>query len=205
MEQTVAEPSLRVTLLGHFDMIYETQSVSAIKTARMRSLLAYLLLNRGKCLSRQHLAFLFWPDSSERQARTNLRQLLHHVHRAFPEIERFLHADTKTLEWKNEIPFQLDVAEFEKALEQAGEAGRRNDPSAMLAALEQAASFYQADLLPECYEEWIESERERLRRKYIEALERLVQLLEKQRAYPKAIEYALRLLHADDLNESSYH
>ena len=40
---------------------------------RGTSLLAYLLFHRDTPQPRQHLAFLLWPDSSESQARTNLR------------------------------------------------------------------------------------------------------------------------------------
>ena len=46
-------------------------------SARAESLLAYLLLHREAPQPRQRLAFLLWPDSSEPQARTNLRHLLH--------------------------------------------------------------------------------------------------------------------------------
>ncbi len=36
--------------------------------ARLQLLLAYVTLHRNLTLSRQHMAFLFWPDSSEKQA-----------------------------------------------------------------------------------------------------------------------------------------
>jgi hypothetical protein len=47
--------------------------VPPLGSARAESLLAYLLLHRDAAQPRQRLAFLLWPDSSEPQARTNLR------------------------------------------------------------------------------------------------------------------------------------
>ncbi|NOX61616.1 MAG: hypothetical protein GXP42_06670 [Chloroflexi bacterium] len=41
-------------------------------------------------VSRQRLAFLFWPDSREGQAKTNLRQLLHRLRQLFPPIEDYI-------------------------------------------------------------------------------------------------------------------
>ncbi len=201
---SVALKPLQISLLGTFSLRYGDQSVNTVNTARMRSLLAYLLLHRQAPVFRQHVAFLFWPDSTEAQARTNLRQLLHHLHRAFPEMDRFIQTTTKTIRWRSEAPFILDVAEFEQAVARADEAQKRNEGALLCADLETAASVYRGDLLPECYNEWIEPERDGLRQQFLSVLERLAQTLEDQREYEKAIGYARRLLKKDDLRESSY-
>lgn len=39
---------------------------------------------------RQHLAFLLWPDSTEAQARANLRRALHDLHQLLPALDGFL-------------------------------------------------------------------------------------------------------------------
>jgi DNA-binding SARP family transcriptional activator len=84
-------PGLRVHLLGDFHLLYDERTVSDVDTPRLQSLLSYLVLHRHAPQSRRHLAFLFWPDSTEAQARTNLRNLLHHLRHALPEADRFLH------------------------------------------------------------------------------------------------------------------
>ena len=93
--------------------------MTSINTMRLQSLLAYLVLHRDAPQQRQHLAFLFWPDATEAQARNNLRQLLHQLRQVFPAVEHFLSADTHTLYWHPVTPFHLDVAEFEQALTEA--------------------------------------------------------------------------------------
>jgi DNA-binding SARP family transcriptional activator len=66
--------TLHVQLLGDFRLVYGDKPVTNVTTGRLQSLLAYLLLHHGTTQPRQHLAFLFWPDSTEAQARNNLRQ-----------------------------------------------------------------------------------------------------------------------------------
>jgi DNA-binding SARP family transcriptional activator len=115
-----------------------------------QSLLAYLVLHRDVPQQRQHLAFLFWPDTTEAQARNNLRQLLHQLRQAFPAVEHFLSADTHTLRWYPVTPFHLDVAEFEQALSLADAATRQHDQHVLQVALEQADSLYRGELLSDC-------------------------------------------------------
>src|SRR5881392_668122 len=108
-------PTLYLRLLGDFSLLYNDQQVTSLNTLRLQSLLTCLVLHRDVPQQRQHLAFLFWPDATEAQARNNLRQLLHQLRQAFPAVKHFLSADTHTLYWHPVTPFSLDVAEFEQA------------------------------------------------------------------------------------------
>jgi Berberine and berberine like len=69
----MVEVTLRIRLLGELDLRHGEVPVPPLGSARAGSLLAYLLLHRDAAQPRQRLAFLLWPDSSEPQARTNLR------------------------------------------------------------------------------------------------------------------------------------
>ena len=107
-------PTFHIRLLGDFSLLYSDQEVTSLNTTRLRSLFAYLVLHRDVPQQRQHLAFLFWPDATEAQARNNLRQLLHQLRQALPAVEQFLSADTHMLHWHPVTPFHLDVAEFDQ-------------------------------------------------------------------------------------------
>ena len=197
-------PTLHLRLLGDFSLLYNDQQVTSLNTMRLQSLLTYLVLHRDVPQQRQHLAFLFWPDTTEAQARNNLRQVLHQLRQVFPAVEHFLSADTHMLHWHPVTPFHLDVAEFEQALTLADAATRRNDQRTLQAALEQADSLYRGELLPGCYDEWILPERERLRHHHRQALEQLLRLFEAQGDIVTAIRYAQRLLGLDPLSEDLY-
>jgi DNA-binding SARP family transcriptional activator len=194
-------PTLHIGLLGDFSLVYGEEPVTSVNTPRLHSLLAYLVLHRGAPQLRQHLAFLFWPDASEAQARTNLRQMLHQLRHTLPDADRFLQADASTVGWRSDAPFELDVTRFEHALVLAdaavGEDGQR-------AGLERAARLYRADLLPSCYDDWIISERERLRLRHRQALAQLMDLQEARRDFAEALRVAQRLQRDDPLDEAAY-
>jgi DNA-binding SARP family transcriptional activator/predicted ATPase len=193
--------TLEIQLLGEFRLCYEHQPVTQINTPRLQTLLAYLLLHRGAAQSRQQLAYLFWPDSSDSQARTNLRNAIFQLRSVLPAADSFLVVGAQTIQWRAEAPFAFDVADFEQALHDAGEASA---VAARRTALERAIERYGGDLLPGCYEDWLLQERERLQQRYMTALDQLITVLEGQQETRLAIEYAQRLLHQDPLRESTY-
>ncbi|MET0228329.1 MAG: AAA family ATPase, partial [Actinomycetes bacterium] len=194
----MASATLRIRLLGELDLRRDEVAVPPLGSARAESLLAYLLLHREAAQPRQRLAFLLWPDSSDPQARTNLRHLLHNLRRALPDPDRFLEVTQRTLRWRDDAAWWLDVAAFEDAVARAGQAGQA------VPALQEAVELYGGDLLQSSYDEWLLEERERLRRRYLEALERLAELLEAGREHARAIGYAERLLREDPLREATY-
>jgi DNA-binding SARP family transcriptional activator len=178
--------------------------VTEVNTPRLQALLAYLLLHREAPQSRSHVAFQFWPDSTESQALSNLRTLLLRLRRALPDADRFLEATAQTLQWRLGAPFSLDVADFEDSLARAKGAEQAGDGAAVREALTDVVALYGGDLLPSCYEDWILPHRERLGQAYLRALEGLIELLEGQREYEGAVRYAQRLLRHDPLYEAAY-
>jgi DNA-binding SARP family transcriptional activator/tetratricopeptide (TPR) repeat protein len=196
-----ANMDLHIQLLGGFDISFEGSPVSGFHQPRLQTLLAYILLNRQALHPRSSIAFLFWPDSSDKQARTNLRRLLHTLRRALPQSERFLALTTETIQWRNDGSFLLDLAQFEDHLQQAAAAGT---PEHRQAALQKAVSAYGGDFLPGFHDEWILAERERLRSLYADALTQLAALYEAERDYRAAVDVARRLLHLDMMQESTY-
>ncbi|HEX4714610.1 MAG TPA: BTAD domain-containing putative transcriptional regulator [Ktedonobacteraceae bacterium] len=200
-------PTLRISLLGDFLLVVDDKPVTALAVPRLQSLLAYLLLHRDAPQDRSHLAFLLWPDSTEAQAHTNLRKLLYQLRQALSDIEHFLRTDKQSLHWLStnaDVRWTLDVQEVERALEQAQQAEQAQDTRTQRQGLEQALRLYRGDLLPNCYDEWILPERDRLRQVFIQAAERLIALTEQERDYTAAIATAQRLLRADPLHEATY-
>jgi predicted ATPase/DNA-binding SARP family transcriptional activator/Tfp pilus assembly protein PilF len=192
---------LQIQLLGDFQLIYGGELLTTLNAERPQSLLAYLLLHRRAPQSRQHIAFLLWPDSSESQARSNLRNLLHGLRQTLPDADTFLLADTLTLQWNPDAPFTLDVAAFDAAVAQAG---RTTEPADVRRHLETAVACYGGDLLPGNYDDWILALREELRRHQVDALYQLIGLLEQAGDYRAALRYVQRLLHQDPLDEAAY-
>jgi len=200
-------PVLGIQLLGDFRVTHRAQKEPApvrIDAGRLQSLLAYLVLHSRAPQSRQHLAFRFWPDTAEAQARTNLRNLLHRLRRVLPDADTFLWSDTTLVQWRPDAPFTCDALDFEAAVAEAETHLRDENGPAAEEALRRAVDLYQGDLLPGCYDDWLLPLRERLRLAFFHALETLTRRLEERRAYDEAIGYGERWLRHDELSETAY-
>jgi DNA-binding SARP family transcriptional activator len=195
---------LKIQLLGGFQLTDNESPVTNFNSPRLQEFLTFILLHRHTTQSRQRIAFLFWSDTSDRQARTNLRQLLHNLRSSLPSSDRYLITEEGTIGWNPEASFQLDVAQFEEALEavQAAQAGA--DQNVLYEQLKKTISLYTGPLLPDCYDDWLLKERQQLEKSYGWALEKLVQILEERRDYQTAILKAEQLLVIDPLNEKTY-
>jgi DNA-binding SARP family transcriptional activator len=204
MEQYLAAKTLRIRLLGDFMLSVNDTAISSLDVPRLQSLLAYLALHRGVPQPRSHIAYTLWPDSSDSQAHTNLRNLLFKLRMTLPEVDTFLVVERQKLCWQQDTLWSLDVQDFERAVAQAAEARRVQDSSGERQALEAAMQCYQGDLLPSCYDEWIQDERDGLRQMYLGVLERLIELLEEAGNYTEAIGVAQRLLRMEPLQEATY-
>ncbi len=190
--------TLHIQLLGNMRITYGNTPV-IITSARLQSFLAFLLIYRATPQSRQHIAFAFWPNLSEIKARNNLRQVVFDLRHILPDAECFVEIRDTTLQWRAHASFTLDVLDFERELATA-----EQSPGARRASLERAVGIYQGDLLTTCYDDWILPERERLRQCFVRATEELVELLEAQREYHRALAQAQRLLRYDPLREETY-
>ncbi len=186
-------PILELYLLGTLRLIYDHAPIT-INSPRLQSLLAYLVLHRDAPQARRDLAFLFWANSSEAQAMTNLRKSLHELRHVLPDPDRFLQIDTHEVQWRPNAPFTIDTVEFENAVRRASTVAER----------QAAVDLYHGDLLPSCYDDWIIPDRERLRQTFIDTLEQLIAQQESQREYRGAIAYAHRLLQEEPLREETY-
>jgi DNA-binding SARP family transcriptional activator len=195
-----SSPTLAVRMLGEFQIHWGETPLAGALTPRLQSLLAYLFLHRDTALSRQQLAFHFWPDSSDRQARTNLRKALYRLRQALPALEAFVDLEGATLRWLPDARVWLDVAAFEEKLYEAETAAMQEQP-ALLAA---AVALYRGSLLPDLYDDWVLPLREQLRQRYLGALELLAEQQEAKREYAAASQTARQMLREDPLRERGY-
>ncbi|MDA0349335.1 MAG: BTAD domain-containing putative transcriptional regulator [Verrucomicrobia bacterium] len=193
---------LKVQLLGEFVLSLDESPYPAIDTVRLRTLLAFLLMKRGTPLSRSRLAYQFWPESTEKQALTNFRHLLHELRKALPDADSLIEANTKTIEWKSEV--ELDVDLFEEADSSARIACKRGDLPVATARFERAIELYRGDLLPGHYDDWVEEEREDLRQRYGLALQSAVDCHEGNRNYTEAIRYCEKQRQFEPTQEKTY-
>ncbi len=192
---------MRISLFGNLRISFAGRPLTAVNTNRLQSLIAYLILHGDAPQPRERLAFVLWPASSESQARTNLRQLLHHLKRALPSECNLLVTDHFAVRWRQDPSCTIDAVDFQAAIAEAGSARTEKDRAREIQSLTAAAQLYEDDLLPALYDDWITPLREDYRRRISGVLHRLAILFEEQKEYAAAIPWAERLVALDALSE----
>jgi DNA-binding SARP family transcriptional activator len=179
---------LEVRLLGRVEVILDGRRLGAFNSLRLQRFLALIALRRD-LQHRSRLAFELWPDSDERQARTNLRKLLHDCRHSLPDVDEFVEIDNEIVRWIPTGPSEVDVLRFRDAMA-AGD-------------LELAARLYLGDFLPACYDDWILDERAKLRAEAYEVLLRLTEEAVGRDDHEAAIRHAQRVLDLEPTDEAA--
>src|SRR5438874_1469276 len=130
---------MRINLFGNLRISVAGRPVTTVNTNRLHSLIAYLILHGDTPQPRERLAFTLWPGSTESQARTNLRQLLHHLKRALPPECNLLVTDNFVVGWRQDASCAIDTVDFQAATAAAGSARAENDRAREIQALTTAA------------------------------------------------------------------
>ena len=195
---------MRIRLFGNLRVSDAGQLVTSVNTNRLQSLIAYLILHGDAPQPREQLAFVLWPASTESQARTNLRQLLHHLKRALPAECNSLVTDHYAVRWRHDAACEIDVIEFQTAIAEAASARAENDHAREIQALTAATKLYEDDLLPGLYDDWLTPFREEYRGRMAEALRGLATVYEERGEFAAALPFAERLVALDPLGESHH-
>lgn len=190
--------TLKIHLLGEFELYGGNELLQPPATLKARSLLAYLIIHRDRAWAREALADLFWPDRLRDKALHNLSTALWHIRRVLPPGDYIL-ADAQTVRFNLKSEYWLDVKEFESKVQEAG-CKDRTDASC-LPLLASCILLYRGDFLEGFYDDWCLEERYRLESLYLKALERLVTGYEALNQPEEALHYAGLLLARNPLRE----
>ena len=192
---------LRIHLFGGLSVYRGEQPLPGFPTQKSRGLFAFLAVNHGRSHSRSTLVGRFWGDSPESVARKNLRTDLWRI-RSVLEPQGVEPGSCLAV-MQDEVALArggdhwLDIHDFEDTLDEAA----RASGEAQARLLRHAVELYRGDLLEGVYDDWIIFERERLRLRYLDALERLIGHHEARGQWTEAAAYAQRLLASDPLRE----
>ena len=189
---------LSLRLLGEFRAQLGSGEPLTIRRKKAQALLAYIALRPGLAHSRESLAGLLWPGTTDEHARHNLRQTLFALRRTVALEPTPFEIECERVGVRDDA-LDVDVVAFERGLR----AGTRE-------ALQEAASLYHGDL-PEGlvvgeapFEDWLAAERQRWRERALDGLERLLAMEIACGAAESAVRTATRLLALDPVRESAH-
>ena len=102
---------LQVSLLGE-QAITGAGTGTRARSSRAVALVAFLAAHAGSPQPRQRIAGLFWPDSTDAQALTNLRRELHQLRQILAD-EPSLVVTSTDLGWRDTETCRVDLRVFD--------------------------------------------------------------------------------------------
>ena len=188
---------LRVSLLGEKAILDEANGSVVTRSPRTVALVAFLVTHAGVPQPRQRIAELFWPDSSEPQALTNLRRELHHLRHT--PVGDCLVVTGKDLCWRDTAEVRVDVRDFELAWVAA-----RDGDQAVLTHAPPAIAAYRGEFLPGTTDEWVIQPRADLESRCVRLCDRLCEARVARGDLGGAAEIARRRIQLRPLEERGY-
>ncbi|HEY3148194.1 MAG TPA: BTAD domain-containing putative transcriptional regulator, partial [Dongiaceae bacterium] len=190
---------LTIRLLGSFEARLGAGPPVDFPTKKARGLLAYLAARPAQAHSRDQIAELLWGARADEQARGSLRRTLSDLRKALPFADgEWLVSEGDTL-MLDDSGIDVDLVRFERL-------AADGEPR----ALEQAVELYRGELLAgfglheQAFEEWLRTERERLRQLVLKTLTKLLTHYTATQALDRAIQTGTRLLALDPANEPAH-
>lgn len=188
-----ASATLQINILGPPQLAWRGEPFAL--TRRQARALLFSLAHTPEPVSRDRLAFLFWPDLPDLDARTNLKRLLSTLRSALPDGSLLTAGRGSVgLDWTR---VWCDAAAFGERVEAA-------DPAAWAQAVDlYRGPFLDGFALPDCpeYGNWQLQVQAQAEQRYLVALSRLIDARRVAGELDAALAYALRYLAVDDLAE----
>ena len=158
---------LRVALLGDGSITDAVTGEVRTRSSRSIVLVGYLVVRAGTTQPRQRIAGLFWPESGDAQALTNLRRELHGLRRVL-DGQPCLDVSGQGLGWRDAPAVTVDLLAFRDAAASALAARQAGDLQAAAQHADAALAHYAGGFLPGFDDEWILEARTDLQRDCVE-------------------------------------
>lgn len=156
-------PTIKLYLLGGFQVTRDDHPLTAFRSERARALLAYLALESNRPLTRVHLAKLFWGQHELEVARNNLRVTLSNLRQVLQPLD-LIHATYHTVQFDANHPaFWCDLLAAQEQIEVLLHADSPPPVTSLKEQLQQEflEGFERIDSPP--FVAWLQQRRQRLR------------------------------------------
>jgi DNA-binding SARP family transcriptional activator len=193
---------LHVSVLGEQAITDDGTGVRT-RSSRAVALVAFLVAHAGSPQARQRIAGLFWPESTDAQALTNLRRELHHLRQLLGD-EPSLVVTARDLCWRDTQTCRVDVRVFDIERQAALTAVGTDDGEAVVAHASRAIAEYRGDLLPGGYDDWLLEARAQLERQCVDLCDLVAAALARRGDLAGAAGYARRRIQLQPLEEVGY-
>ncbi|MGI9008744.1 MAG: ATP-binding protein [Streptosporangiaceae bacterium] len=174
-----------------------------LRSSRTIALIGFLAAHAGHPQTRQRIAGLFWPDSTDAQALTNLRRELHSLRQVLGD-DPSLVVTPRDLCWSDTPACRVDLRVFDVEGKAALAAARSADTEAILSHATAALAEYRGDFLAGAYDDWLLELRSDLARQCAGLCDLICEVRVRAGRLAGAIEVARRRIQLQPLEETGY-
>ena len=195
---------LEVVSLGDLRVKYKQRKIESWPSRKGRGIFAYIATS-GQRIYRDVLMEKFWPDTGSDSARNSLNVALHGLRKTFNQVD----TRQECIIYKDEcyylnpnLNYYCDTHIFRTLYNEALALENRQKIEQAISKYRSAMSIYHGDFMQDdLYEEWPTLERENLREKYFNILERLSSYYIESKKFRDAIQLCEQILARDGCRE----
>ncbi|MDI6840869.1 MAG: BTAD domain-containing putative transcriptional regulator [bacterium] len=146
------------------------------KSSKVKSLFAYLIMNKYKPIHKDKLIDLFWQGVSVRRAESSLWVALSNIrHNIKPKMRicPLVEYANYCYQINPKYCIWTDVDKFDNLLKESTELERIGEVTTAMDKLAQAVNLYKGSYLSDIYDDWVEEKRRWYEEKYRNSLKRL--------------------------------
>ncbi|MBZ0314891.1 MAG: tetratricopeptide repeat protein [Anaerolineae bacterium] len=201
-------PKLQVFTFGTLSLKLDDETLTDFVSQKTVALFIYLLLHPRE-LPRDVLAELFWSETTGEQALKNLRTVLSNLQK---RLSDYLEVTRQSISICQSDAIWCDAQVFEAQLDFLDDRHKHPiSPTRQRQKLTEAVGLYQGDFLmglktdnaPQL-DQWVSLERERLQRRFTQALYQLMTLCVAQGDFAAGLETGQRLISLEPFWEDAY-
>jgi DNA-binding SARP family transcriptional activator/tetratricopeptide (TPR) repeat protein len=194
---------LHVSVLGEQTITDDRTGSVRTCSSRTVALVGFLVAHAGSPQMRPRIAGLFWPDSTDAQALTNLRRELHSLRQVLGD-EPSLVVTSRDLCWRDTETCRVDLRTFDIERRAALAAASSDDDEGILAHAARAIAQYRGDFLPGAYEDWLLEIRSALERQCVGLCDLVCAARARRGDLAGALDAARRRVQLQPLEEAGY-
>jgi two-component SAPR family response regulator len=208
-----SEDAVSVRTFGAFELAFEGVAVEQWRAGKARNLLQFLLLHRGRTVSRDTLREALWPSTPWSRDSSSLKVAVHMLRKVLDSAPAGPGAPVLRLV-TSEPGYRLDAerigidyetfGRLADAADAAAAAAQRGDTAAASTLYRRAADLYRDDFLPDVPYDWAATQRTWLRGRLLHGLGFLIEDGVGRGEHAGVMEWCRRMLDAEPLHEDSY-
>ncbi|MBS0012355.1 MAG: hypothetical protein KFF46_00145 [Desulfobacterales bacterium] len=196
---------IRISTFGRFEIHLGEGALQFGRKVQQKPLtmIKYMLAKGGKNVPEHALLDALWPDSDGDAAYNAFKVTLHRLRKILERKDAIAHKQGSLaldafIVWTDTRAFASCCSRVDKDIEE------HDCVETALQLLNELLLLYRGPFLPEEQSSWVISEREKLRSKFLCAIQKIADILEHQGQWQKSIHCCRQALEIDPLLESLY-